>query len=220
MKIALIFLLTIISTSSYAGIITFSDRTEFETATGATVTGPIPGGPGNNSLSSFSMGDLTFSNEPSPTINIVRNWSTLISEPFDLAINGIEQFNVDSAVDIFSFGFDFHEPSLVTPPNPQFPDTCNTPVCVDSTFEITLLDELTNVGSFQFTRPDDSLQFVGVWSSEAFNRIEIRELIGTADNEFFGNFSTGSIAFVPEPSIIALFVAGLFGIGFARRRKA
>ncbi len=25
---------------------------------------------------------------------------------------------------------------------------------------------------------------------------------------------------VPEPSIIALFAAGLFGIGFARRRKA
>jgi hypothetical protein len=29
-----------------------------------------------------------------------------------------------------------------------------------------------------------------------------------------------SIAAVPEPSIIALFAAGLFGIGFARRRKA
>jgi hypothetical protein len=25
---------------------------------------------------------------------------------------------------------------------------------------------------------------------------------------------------VPEPSIVALFAAGLFGIGFARRRKA
>ncbi len=29
-----------------------------------------------------------------------------------------------------------------------------------------------------------------------------------------------SIASVPEPSIIALFAAGLFGLGFARRRKA
>lgn len=28
-----------------------------------------------------------------------------------------------------------------------------------------------------------------------------------------------SVAAVPEPSIIALFGAGLFGLGFARRRK-
>jgi len=36
-----------------------------------------------------------------------------------------------------------------------------------------------------------------------------------------GNFSanTGGCASVPEPSIIALFAAGLFGLGFARRRK-
>jgi len=31
---------------------------------------------------------------------------------------------------------------------------------------------------------------------------------------------TFGTASVPEPSIIALFAAGLFGIGFARRRKA
>ena len=28
------------------------------------------------------------------------------------------------------------------------------------------------------------------------------------------------VASVPEPSILALFAAGLFGIGFVRRRKA
>lgn len=37
----------------------------------------------------------------------------------------------------------------------------------------------------------------------------------------FGNFSIsqGDCATVPEPSIIALFAAGLFGLGFARRRQ-
>jgi len=219
MKTALICLLTVISSSSYAGIMTFSDRTDFETATGATMVGPIPGGPGLTSLASFSIGDLTFTSEPPPSINIVRDWSLLISEPFDLAINGVEQFNVDSGADIFSFGFDFHEPSLTTPPEPQFPDTCNTATCVDSNFEISLLNGAVEVGSFEFMRPDDSLEFVGVWSTEAFNRIEVRELVGTADNEFFGNFSTGTRAApIPEPSIIALFAAGLFGLGFTRRR--
>lgn len=220
MKIALAFILLVVSSASQATIITFSDRTAFETATGATLSGAIPGGgAGSGNVASFSTGNLTFTSETPPTINISRDWSTLISEPFDLAINGREQFNVDSSGDIFSFGFDFHEPSLSRPPGPQFPDTCNT-ICVDSTFEITLLNGLVAIDSFQFNRPDDSLQFVGVWSSGAFNRIEVREKTGTADNEFFGNFSTGAIAMVPAPSVAALFLAGLFGLGFSRAKKS
>jgi hypothetical protein len=41
----------------------------------------------------------------------------------------------------------------------------------------------------------------------------------TAPSENWHAFTFGSAATVPEPSIIALFAAGLFGVGFARRRK-
>lgn len=212
MKTALICLLTVISSSSYAGIMTFSDRTTFEAATGATGVGAIPG---NANSSLFSVGDLTFTREGASSLNTDLNWSTLISEDFDLAINSIEHYNVDSAVDIFSFGFDFHEPSVTSPTSP---DTCNA-TCFDSTFEVSLLNGAVAVGDFQFMRPNASLEFVGVWSTEAFDRIEIREIVGGIDNEFFGNFSTGTRAApIPEPSIVALFAAGLLGSGFARRR--
>ena len=140
----------------------------------------------------FTDGPLTFfSNVPPSTVNHSVNWSTLISEPFDLTINGVENFDVASSAPLFSFGFDFHEPSISTPPGPTFPDTCNT-ICIDSTFQITILNGSTTVGTHVFSMPNDVLTFVGVWSSEAFDHVEIRETVGSLENEFIGNFLTGA----------------------------
>ena len=69
----------------------------------------------------------------------------------------------------------------------------------------------TVVAIHTFNMPDDLLAFVGVWSSEAFDRVEIRELNNTIDNEFFGNFVTGIQAPVPEPSALTLLVVGALG---------
>ncbi len=195
---------------SHASTILFSDKTSFELATGATPVGPIPG-PGSGA---FVVGTLTFSNVSPSSLNYTVNWSTLISESFDLAINGVENFDVTSSAPLYSFGFDFHEPSVPF----GFPDRCDAP-CFDSTFQITLWNGLIPVGSQPFSMPDDVLTFVGVWSSDPFDRIEVRDITGTIDDEFFGNFLTGTRP-LPEPTTLTLLGVGLVALALRRRRAA
>jgi hypothetical protein len=208
-------LAALISTSANAAIVTYTDRATFIAATGATGIGAIP----SNISGGFTLGGLTFSDVSGSSMVSNVNWSTLISEPTDMAISGVESFNVNAAGPLFAFGFDFHEPTTSTPPGPQFPDTCNT-TCVESTFTVTLRNGAALVDAFTFNAPNDVLAFVGVASTVAFDRIEIRDTTNTADNEFFGNFLIGRVQTVPEPSILALLGLGLLGFGFARRRLA
>lgn len=87
---------------------------------------------------------------------------------------------------------------------------------VESTFEVTLFDGTTEVGSFTFARPNDQATFVGVWTDFGFDNIEIEETIGGIGNEFFGQFYTGTTA-IPEPTTLALF--GLGAVLLAARRR-
>jgi hypothetical protein len=202
-----------VATGASATTILFNDRTSFLLATGATPVGAIPQN-GN------TAGILTFGNVPPASVNTSVNWSTLISESFDLAINGVENVDITSSSALYSFGFDFHEPSNTTPPGPQFPDTCNTPTCTDSTFQITLFNGAIAVGTHTFNVTDDILAFIGVSSTDAFNRVEIRELNNTIDNEFFGNFVTGGrVRRAPEPATLALLAMGFAALA-ARKRFA
>ena len=197
--------------SVLADIIVYHDRGDFESDSGSIGIGAIPQGV---NPATFSLGGLTFTQNAPSSLNTSRNWSTLISEDYDLAINGMEGFNVDSPDLLYAFGFDFHEPNVAAP---TFPDTCNA-TCFDSTFELTLLSGGLSVGSFTFNGPDAQLWFVGVASTVGFDRVQLREIVGNIDNEFFGNFLISRTP-VPEPGTLALLGIGLLGMGAARRRK-
>ena len=194
-------ILFLVSAQVNASIVTFNDKSTFIGATGSTsATGAIPdlGFVG----SSATVGDVTFSRAPpgggiwvgaSGNVEVPGgDWAPVIPGN-DVAIDGIENINVELASSVFSFGFDFQEPSIGRDiPNGIIIGSCFVPVCTDSTFEVTLLDNSTFVGSFMFNAPDDVLSFIGVSSDLAFNRVEIRDLTATIDDEYFGEFYTAA----------------------------
>jgi len=180
-----------------ASNITFDDRATFLSATEATSSGSVPMGGG--AATSFVIGDLTFTNLSPSTFHLLSPDLGIRIPGFDLAINDVESFNVDSATPLFAFGFDFHEPENDPGVNGPF---------IDSEFTVTLLNAGSFVDSFMFTRPNDSLQFVGILSTNSFDRVEVRESTGGLENEFFGNFLTSSTP-VPEPSSVVMFGVGV-----------
>lgn len=186
-----------------AAIVTFSDKAAFLAATGATsATGPLPD---LGSTATVTVGSVTFSitppssalfigaGSPTPPCNDVIgcDWTTLLPGP-DIAISDIENLNADLAGPVFSLGFDFVEPSD--------PAACYA-TCFDSTFTVILKNDAETVGTFLFNAPNDVAAFIGVWTDMPFNRVEIRDTTATIDDEYFGEFFTGTNpAVVPDVS--------------------
>ncbi|MDH3669561.1 MAG: hypothetical protein OES46_00145 [Gammaproteobacteria bacterium] len=179
-----------------ATLLTFDDKAAFLAATGASsATGPLPnvGGVSTNR----TVGSATFINRTSgffigavgvPQVPTGDWYAPLPGN--DIAINQRENIDVAFASPVFSMGFDFAEPD-VTMPVPY--GNQGRPFGVDSTFMVTLIDGATPVDTFTFNAPDDVISFVGVWSDTAFDRAEIREIEGGIDDEYFGEFYTGTI---------------------------
>ena len=183
-----------------AAITVFNDKTTFLIDTGATsATGPLPnlGLIPGDAAASQTVGTVTFTITPPSSelyigaagVNPVPglDWTTINPGP-DIAISDIENLNADLSSAVFSLGFDFVEPTTGF--------GCNNTTCVDSTFSVTLKNGPTTVDSFQFNAPNDVLAFVGVQSDTAFDRVEIREITGNNDDEYFGEFYTSE----PLPS--------------------
>ncbi len=189
-----------------ADIVTFDDRTTFISASAASPIGPIPLGGATDP--NFVIGDFTFTAEPISTFHLILPDFGIRIPGFDLAVNFSENFNVDSAVPLFSFGFDFHEPENDPEVSGAF---------IESEFEVTLRNSGAFVNAFTFERPNDSLQFVGVLSNQPFDRVEIREIAGGIENEFFGNFVAGTTA-VPEPSTLGAIFATLLTLVVRRKQ--
>ena len=126
-----------------------------------------------------------------------------------------ESLDVTLPSAVSAFGFDFVEPHF--DPNVDF--NPNVDAFVDSVFSVTLFQGRLPLGSFTFNAPDDQAYFVGVFSDQMFNRVEIRELVGTDDNEFYGQFYM-SAAPVPEPLIghMGLLALGAFMLARKPRR--
>ena len=135
-----------------------------------------------------------------------------------MAINGKEEFDVDIASPIHSFGFDFVEPE--NDPN------VNGPFFVDSTFTMDFYRLGSLVGTHTFTAPNDAASFVGVWMTDAFDQVQLREPIGDIENELFGTFYTGKSlpTGVPDGGSGLAMLGGVCGVlasasSFRRARR-
>lgn len=193
-----------------AGLRLYDNKTDFLNDTGAAAATTIPTSP-DITTTGFTSGSLTFALAGGASNFVIAEWTTRLPGK-DLAISGTEEFNVtiDSGL-VHSFGFDFVEPENDPNVNGTF---------AESTFTVTLLDGASSVGSFQFSRPNDSAEFVGVWADagQAFDHVQVRETIGGVENEFFGQFYTGEAAPVPEPCTLISLAALLVPV--MRRRVA
>lgn len=110
----------------------------------------------------------------------------------DIAVDDSEDFDVTLPGLIFSLGFDIVEPS-------------GSP----SSFTATLFNGTTSVGSFVFDPPDGLAAFVGVWATEPFNRLELRETTAINQDEYLGHFYSGTVPqAVPEPSSVFSAITG------------
>ena len=205
---------------------TFFDETAFLAATGATENGSVPNS--GNVGSSASIGNLNFESINNQNLYFgtgsaglklggssgthIYDWSPLIAG-FDIAISGKEDLRITvipSSSSIFAFGFDFAEPTDAT-----------TNVLevnrIDSLFEVRLYNNLDLGDAFTFNAPDDEAYFVGAWTDFPFNKVEIIET-GGIDNEFFGEFFTGSTP-IPEPATLFLLGTGIFCLAGLGRKK-
>ena len=195
---------TCIATASSAA--TYNDRTTFLGLTGGFVE--------HNDLTS----DFSISAEPGSSLN--SSYSTFTDKfapnPY-VILNGVENFNAVLLFTdaIYAFGMDVYEPQAST-------DTfngCNVSTCVESTFEISFLSSGSTLDTVTFEPENEILDFFGYTSDTAFDRVEIRETVGTNDNEMFGNFVTSTTP-VPLPAGLPLLAAGLGAIALLRRRKS
>jgi PEP-CTERM motif len=210
----------LLAVPSEAVLIQYSSKALFLADTGATsATGPLPN-IGNAGLTE-TVGAVTFDSLSSTLFfgtlgtGVGAQWSTVLPGN-ELAISGPESFEIAVPGPIYSLGFDFIEPNV----SDVATDGCNAP-CFDSTFEVTLLSGGVAIpgASFSFNGPDATAWFVGVWTDFAFDGARIVDSTGTIDNEFWGEFYTGTESAVPEPGTLLLLGGGLLGLA-ARRRRA
>jgi len=210
-------LLFSISTFTQASIITFDNLSSFVTSTSAIATTALPntGLLAGSASSSQTVGDLTFSiTSPSFGLFFGTAGSSVAPAPWtsrlagnQIGISDSENLNIEMINHVSSFGFEFVEPENDPNMNGTF---------IDSIFEVTLLGNGSFIESFIFNANNDVAAFVGVSSDVAFNRVEIRELTGGPENEFFGLFYTSP---VPVPTAVWLFGTSLAGLlGFKRQK--
>jgi len=203
-------------TPAQAAYTVYTNQATFLTATGATsATGALPAV--GTVASPRTVGSISFAAMPGSSLNFGTSfdtWSTLISG-IDLAINAVENLDMISGSTVFAMGFQAHEPGA----GGSTVDTCRVVTCTDTTFQITIKNGATTIGTESINFPDNTLTFFGIFSDQAFDRFEVRDISNTIDDEFFGQVFTGNTAPIPEPETYAMLLAGLGLLGLAARRR-
>ena len=168
LKIVIILLLCV--PSAMAITETYTQKERFLALSGSKLyTDPYP--TGTSSLLEFESNLITFSTPSGSSLNF-NQWTNSFPG-VDLAINGVENLNVEFSFAVASLGFDIEEDSA------------------DSTFSIKLYRNDSLVETVEFDT-NSTTQFIGVWSESTFDRAEIREINGNGTNEFFGAFYGGT----------------------------
>jgi hypothetical protein len=195
-----LFLATSLPSLAYAQNITkYNNRAAFLADTGATsATGALPNvgrviDIAVNPLGTYTLGSVTLALTTGSDDIAVGAAGTPAAPDWylptpgnDIAL-GFERMQVSTAAPVFSFGFDFVEPNTTMPPWGGTP--------VESTYEILLFNGPDLVGQVEFAGtaiPNDVVTFMGVWSDKAFNRVLINDITGDDDDEYFGEFYTGT----------------------------
>ena len=197
---------TALFSSVHAVVITgFTDPTSFFQVSGALPLVP-PLDNGQVEEASFSvegsLGTVTFTAIPPNTLHRGFDWTSVLSGN-QFAVNGVEHLDLDLPASLFSFAIDFVEPSAGIS---------------DSTFQMSLSSSGNAIGSVNLNATDDVASGARRnFGTTAFDRIEIREIIGTNDDEFFG-VVYGSTTNVPEPSTFTLYIVILFLLLMKRHR--
>ncbi len=170
-----------------ADIQVFTDLAHFQAATGATAQPPLPNlGLVGRHVASATVGDLTFAiNNGSPEIALFIGESIPLHPGNEIALSDWEALDVTSAFPVYSIGSYFIEGTDASSCSPICP-------CNDATYLVRLLMNSTVVGEFQINAPDNVLSFLGVSSTQPFNRVEYRDLSQQCDNEYWGQFFLNS----------------------------
>jgi hypothetical protein len=178
----------------------YFNKAAFLADTGATsATGPLPDvgiildADVSPPVSSYTLGSITFGlTLGSDNVFMGAAGTTTFPDWYpqtaghDMAF-GWERFQVSTSGLVYSFGFDIVEP------DETMPDFGGTPE--ESTYEFLLFNGNLHIGTVLFDGkkiPNDVETFIGVWSDKPFDRVVINDLSGSDDDEFLGEFYTGT----------------------------
>jgi hypothetical protein len=96
-------------------------------------------------------------------------------------------------------GFEMVEPNVTQAPWGGTP--------VDDTYQVTAYDDDAAIWQGIVYPPDDEVSFVGFWSDRPFNRMIIDDVTNDPDNEYFGEFYSGTTP-APAAPIAAVAATG------------